>query len=148
MFVATGSVGRRRACRLSLVSAIALTSALVHAQAIVGAIGSSSQWGSGWMDIAPAIDLKKGETLRIRIGGSAEKVLVRLLPRGVSPESDAGIAGGPIVVPRTRVIDVSLQQEHKQIVQISVHGGPNPWGKFPLGGGNGPASVVSVERIK
>lgn len=123
-------------------------SGAVSAETLAGATGSSSQWGSGWLDFAPPVDFTKGERLRLLIGGTANKILVRLLPKGASPDTSTGIVGGAFDVPKSRIVEVTLPQDRKQIVQISVHGGPNPWGKFPLGGGNGPATIESAERIK
>lgn len=118
------------------------------AQALTGLTGASSQWGSGWMLLRPPVDFQKGERLKIQLGGTAEKVLVRLLPKGASPDSDVGIVGDAISVPKSRVIEVTITEARKEIEQISVHGGPNPWGTFPLSPGNGPATIVSIERVK
>ena len=115
---------------------------------LTGASGSSSQWGSGWIDLAPAVDFKKGDRLKLLIGGTANKILVRLLPKGQSPDTSVGLVGGPVDVPKSRVVEVELTQDRKQVIQISVHGGPNPWGKFLLGHDNGPASLESAELIE
>lgn len=117
------------------------------AENLSGVMGSSSQWGSGWIDLAPPVDFLKGDRLKILIGGSAEKILVRLLPKGAPPDTSRGIIGGAIIVLKSRVVEVTLPEDRKQVVQISVHGGPNPWGKFPLGGGNGAATIESVNRV-
>lgn len=115
-------------------------------QKLVGTIGASPQWGSGWIDVS-SMDLDAGNHLRLVIGGSAEKILVRILRQGESPDSAAGILD-QFVVPENRVIDLKLDQAFKDVHQISVHGGPNPWGQFPLGGGNGPATLMGAERCK
>lgn len=115
---------------------------------LTGDIGSSSRWGSGWLDLATPLHLRTGDRLRLRIGGGASKVLVRLLPRGTSPDSSVGIIGGPIEVPEDKTVEVLLDTERQEIVQISVHGGPNPWGRFPLGAGNGPATIEAAELIR
>lgn len=60
-------------------------SGAVGAETLAGAIGSSSQWGSGWLDLAPPVDFTKGERLKLLIGGTANKILVRLLPREHRP---------------------------------------------------------------
>jgi len=120
----------------------------VAAQRFAGSIGSSPQWGSAWIDLASPVDLEKGEKLRIKLGGSAEKVLVRLLPKGASPDADTGIVGGPISVAQGRIIEIIVLEPKRQIVQITVHGGPNPWGRYPLGAANGPVTVVWAERVK
>ncbi|HXM24117.1 MAG TPA: hypothetical protein VN948_22875 [Terriglobales bacterium] len=132
---------------LAILFLIALPST-VRAQTLAGVTGSSSQWGAGWLDLAPPIDFAKGEHLKLFIGGSADKILVRLLPKGASPDTSAGIIPGVVNVPKSRIVEVTIPENRKQVAQISVHGGPNPWGKFPLGGGNGPATIESAERVK
>ncbi len=114
-------------------------------QTLAGESGSSPRWGSGWLDLATITDFAAGDLLRLRIGGTASKVLVRLLPEGKFPDSSVGILGGPVTVPENRIVEVVLDKDRKGIIQISVHGGPNPWGKFPLGGGNGLATIDSAE---
>ena len=132
---------------LAILFLLALPSA-VSAQTLAGATGSSSQWGSGWLDLAPPVDFAKGEHLKLLIGGSADKILVRLLPRGASPDMPVGIIGGAINVPKSRIVEVTIPEDRRQVIQISVHGGPNPWGEHPLGGGNGPATIESAERVR
>jgi len=132
---------------LAILIPLALPGA-VRAENLAGATGSSSQWGSGWLDLAPPVDFAKEERLKLLIGGSADKILVRLLPKGASPDTSVGIIGGAINVPKSRIVEVTLPEDRKQVVQISVHGGPNPWGKFPLGGGNGPATIEYADRMK
>jgi hypothetical protein len=124
------------------------TEAKPEPKLLAGEIGSSSRWGSGWIDLATTTDFAKGDRLRLKIGGTAAKILVRLLPKGVSPDSPQGIISGVITVPENRIIEVVLATDRKGIVQISVHGGPNPWGRYPLGGGNGPATIEAAELIR
>ncbi|MGA2902749.1 MAG: hypothetical protein ABSD98_02885 [Candidatus Korobacteraceae bacterium] len=132
---------------LAILYLLALPGA-ANAQALAGATGASSQWGSGWLDLGPPVDFTKGDRLKLLIGGTATKVVVRLLPKGASPDMSVGIVLGVIDVPRSRIVEITIPEERKQVVQISVHGGPNPWGRFPLGGGNGPATIESAERLK
>jgi len=113
-----------------------------------GTFGASDHWGSGWLDLKSSKDFKKGDTLRIKVGGTAKKILVRLLARGEDPNLPVGILGAAREVPGNRTVEVKLDSDYKDIVQISVHGGPNPWGQFPLGGGNGPATIESVELVR
>jgi len=120
----------------------------VNAQNLAGPTGSSSKWGSGWLDLAPPVDFAKGDRLRLLIGGTADRIIVRLLPKGISPDTSTGVLGGAIAVSKSRIAEVIIPGDRKQIVQISVHGGPNPWGRFPLGGANGPATLESAERLK
>jgi len=115
---------------------------------LAGQLGSSPRWGTGWLDLVTITNFSAGDTLRLKIGGTADKVIVRLLPEGRFPDSSVGIVGSPITVQDSRFIEVVLKKDRKNIIQISVHGGPNPWGKFPLGGGNGPATVVSADLIR
>lgn len=112
-----------------------------------GRIGSSTQWDSGWMDLEVTTSFKRGEQLRIRVGGTAHTVLVRLLEEGADPNDPVGLDGGAIRVPEDRVVQLVLEQDHDDVVQISVHGGPNPWNLYPLGGDNGPATILSVQRV-
>ena len=132
---------------LAILFPLALAGA-VSAQTLAGATGSSSQWGSGWLDLAPPVDFAKRQHLKLSIGGTADKILVRLLPKGTSPDTTVGIISGVINVPKSRIVEVTIPEDRKQVVQISVHGGPNPWGKYPLGGGNGPATIEAAELLK
>ncbi len=114
---------------------------------LMGEIGSSDRWGSGWLDLTTPTDFLNGDRVRITVGGSATKVLVRLLSKGQSPDTSAGRIGGTITVPEDRIIEVTLKYDRKEIIQVSVHGGPNPW-NIPLGGGNGPATLEEAEIIR
>jgi hypothetical protein len=137
----------------SVVTGLAVLAALLpapptaNAKLLTGATGSSSQWGSGWLDLAPPVDFAKGDRLKLLVGGSASKILVRLLPKGAFPDSSAGILGVAVDVPKSRIVELVLLENRNQVVQISVHGGPNPWGRFPLGGGNEPATLESADRV-
>jgi hypothetical protein len=139
--------GRKRSIVLSLFAVLATHLLVADAEILVGATGSSPKWGSGWIDFAPPVDFARGEKVRITVRGSAERILVRFLSKGQPPDESVGVVGGPIVVPRSGIVELVLPDHRRQIVQISVHGGPNPWGKYPLGGGNGPATLESVERL-
>lgn len=123
-------------------------SANASTKLLVGETGFSSRWGSGWLDLATVTDFEKGHRLRLTIGGTAKNILVRLLAKGQFPDSSSGIVGGTVTVPQNRVVEVELQTDRKNIIQISVHGGPNPWGRFPLGGGNGPATIEAAYLIR
>jgi len=119
----------------------------VSAEQLQGTPGNSEYWGSGWFDLQAPINFEKGERLRIVVGGTATKVLVRFLSKGADPNGSSGIDGGPRQVPADRVLEVTIDTAYKNITQISVHGGPNPWGRFPLGQDNGPATINSIDRI-
>src|SRR6267154_1246526 len=114
-----------------------------NCEKLSGEVGASSRWGSGWIDLAA--ELRRGERLRVQVGGSATKVLIRVLRSGELPDDPVGIVG-EFAVPANRIAEVVLKEDLKSVKQISVHGGPNPWGKFPLGSLNGPATLLGVER--
>ena len=120
---------------------------IAHAEVLQGTIGFSPPHKSGWIDLSPMIDFRRGDRLRLKIGGSATKIVVRLLSRDMDPNTPSGIEGDAVDVPENRIVEMVLQQDRKNIVQVSVHGGANPWGLFPLGGGNGPATLLRVERM-
>jgi hypothetical protein len=132
---------------LRLVIVLASLTATAHAASTLpGTVGASPQYASGWIDFPQPIDFAKGDRLRLVIGGSATKILLRMLSKGQSRDSSEGLLGGVIDVPKTRVVELTLGENRAQVVQISVHGGPNPWGKFPLPG-NGPATLQAIERL-
>jgi hypothetical protein len=120
----------------------------LRAETLEGSVGNSAKWGVGWLDLESFTDFKTGDQLEIRVGGTAKRVLVRFLRKGASPDSPDGIEGGPWNVPANRVLTITLGQDRRRVGQISVHGGVNPWGTYPLGKGNGPATVISIERKK
>lgn len=115
---------------------------------IPGDLTPTSQWGSGWLVLTSTTDFKKGEVIKLKMGKTADKVVVRLLPNGKSPDRPTGVVTGCIDVPDNGVVEVLLQRDHPLVEQISVHGGPNPWGKYSCGGGNGPATLVDVQRVR
>ena len=116
---------------------------IIFAQQLRGRAGSSSQFCSGWIDLRKIMDFQEGDTLIIGVGGTAKKVLVRLLAKGEDPNSASGIVGGPQNVPKNRTLKVILESDYNQIVQISVHGGSNPF-YVPLGENNGCATLINV----
>ncbi|HHT9114638.1 MAG TPA: hypothetical protein ACFYD0_15125 [Candidatus Wunengus sp. YC65] len=132
---------------LVAVSIFLLCTSNLSAESLDGAIGSSTRWSVGWIDLTKISDFKKGDRLKITVGGTAKKVLIRFLPRGADPNDPVEIDGGPRQVPSDRVLEAILETDHYKIIQISVHGGPNPWGYFPLGQDNGAATIINVERL-
>ena len=121
--------------------------ASTHSQSLQGRVGASTQWGSGWIDLDVVASFKQGEKLQITVGGTAHSILVRFLPEGGNPNDPVGIDGGIIKVPENRIVQVTLQEDHENVEQISVHGGPNPWDLYPMGDDNGPAIIHNVQRI-
>jgi len=107
--------------------------------------GKSDEWGSGWVDFDEQIDFKKGDSLIIKVGGTAIRVLVRLLPVGKLPGVPVGVLSKQFEVPANRELMVELQEDHEAVTQVSVHGGPNPFGKYSLGPQNGPAFIEELD---
>jgi hypothetical protein len=140
--------GMHLGLRKSLITAVILvtTFSLAQAQKLKGTTGSSAQWSSGWLTLNSATNFSKGDHLKLVVGGSANKIVVRLLAKGAAPETSAG-AVGAFDVPKDHVVDVVIPDDRKDVIQISVHGGANPWGEFPLGDGNGAATIKSAELV-
>jgi hypothetical protein len=118
----------------------------MNCNSLPGKVGSSSQWGSGWLDLGTLTDFVKGDLLRLTVGGTARMIRVRLLPQGVDAGQPQGMVEGAMKIPKSRIVEVSLETDHKGIIQISVHG-KTPWGEF-LCENNGPATLVSVELCR
>jgi hypothetical protein len=130
----------------TLVILMLATAANVRSDTLRGAVGISAEWGSGWIDLSSVTKFNKGEKIRIKVGGTAKRILVRFLPKGESPDSAVGIIGGsPFEVPADRIVTFELRESHPSVVQISVHGGESPWSHH-LGERNGPATLEKVER--
>ncbi|MCP4367382.1 MAG: hypothetical protein GY797_04590 [Deltaproteobacteria bacterium] len=115
---------------------------------INGTTGSLPQYGVGWLDLDNITDFKEGDKLRLRIGGEAKRVLVRLLPKTSFPDSSDGVVGRAIDVQENRIVVVVLKSDRSAIKQVSVHGGSNPWGKYSLGESNGNATLEEVQLTR
>jgi hypothetical protein len=142
----------RTARNLSAVAAIAgtLIKTSVLAQVAVPCTpGAAPQWSSGWCDFASPTKFAKGERLRLAVGGSATKIIVRLLPLSGKGREDTsmGAIPTPMSVPPSRFIELTVPYDATDITQISVHGGAKPWNLYDLGAGNGPATITGVERM-
>lgn len=110
---------------------------------------ASPEWGSAWCNLGSPSNFSPGDHLRLTVGGRAKRVIVRLLPVGMPMDTPAEIVDkGGFDVPANRVIDVPIRSEYRNISQISVHGGLNPWGLYPLGNDNGPATLVLVQLVR
>jgi HEAT repeat protein len=122
--------------------------AVQHVQELPGRFGVSLEHGSSWLDLPSPIDFKKGNRLKLILEGSARKILIRFLPQGKDPNQPVGIASNrPFEVPAdSSILVLTLEEDHQRTSQISVHGGPIPWG-LPLGEGNGPVALLKVERL-
>ncbi|MCG6936685.1 MAG: hypothetical protein LJE83_00735 [Gammaproteobacteria bacterium] len=126
----------------------AVFSETIQGETIEGETGASPETNSGWLNLAKMSDFERGGKLLVHVGGTADKVLIRLLSKGTNPEQPIGMEGGRHEVPDDRVVEAMLERDHKDIVQISVYGGPKPWGFFPLGEDNGPATILGVKYFK
>ncbi len=132
---------------ISVTNSIAQTSNGAEAISLHGSLGRSSKWGVGWLDLDSPIDFEPGDKLRLIIGGSANTVLVRLLPKNHFPDRPVGIVSKSTEVPSDRIVEIDLIQSYRQIIQISVHGGEQAW-HYSLGYDNGPAILESAEYIR
>jgi hypothetical protein len=108
-----------------------------------GVIGASAQWGSGWLDLNARPRLSSGAKLRIAIGGTARKILVRVLREGESADNPTGVLGS-YEVPKDRIVVATTTRPFENVKQISVHGGKKAW-DWPLGDDNDPATLFFVE---
>jgi hypothetical protein len=128
---------------LGIIAALLYASA--YAEPLQGSIdkASGAKWQSSYMDLNSPRDFKKGERLKIKLQGTAEWVLVRLLPQDASPEQPTGLVGEKMRVPPGGEIEVTLQTNHPKVKQVSVHAGQEAWGKL-LGAKNGNAYIVSI----
>ncbi len=111
---------------------------------LTGKTDFSRKWGSGWLDLDIITDFKEGDKLKLKIGGTAKIVLVRLLPKTSFPETSDGVVG-KFDVSENRTVVVNLECDRPAIKQVSVHGGPNPWGEYPLEEANGNATLKKVQ---
>lgn len=131
-----------------VVTAALLATFAAAAQTVDGATGSGSGagWQAGWLDLKAPQSFKKGDKLTIKVDGSAENVLVRLLPVSGDASTSVGLEGKTRKVPGDRVLTVTLERDHPNVKQISVHGGASAWGTS-LGANNGAVTIVSIERV-
>jgi len=137
----------RFAIAVFALAAVLFCGTSIRAEQLMGKIGSAvgADWQSSWMDLSTMTTFKTGEKLIITTHGSAENIVVRLLPQGAHPTSSEGIIGSIIRVPKDGILRIELKETHKNVVQISIHGGQKAW-DFSLGDKNGPVNLVSIER--
>jgi hypothetical protein len=109
---------------------------------IRGKIGQSKRWGSGWLDLSKPGQFLDESELRIKVGGSADCIVVRLLAEGMSPELDVGIID-ELQVPADRVAELKFSDDHENVVQVSVHGA-YAWAEY-CSPANGPATMIWAE---
>jgi len=131
-----------------ILTVVLVMTTVAGAEQLTGKIGSASgqDWQSSWIDLTKATNFQRGERLKITLRGSAENLVVRLLPSGAHPSSSDGIVGDVRKMPKSGVLQVQLPEGRRNIVQISVHGGQKAW-DISLGSKNGPVTLVGVERV-
>ena len=139
-------ISKSRQAAVAILALVVLGVGAAQAQKLKGETGSSAQWSSGWLTLKSTTNFSKGDHLKLVVGGPANKIVVRLLANGAAPETSAG-AIGAFDVPKDHVVDVVIPEDRKDVIQISVHGGANPWGEFPLGDGNGAVTIKSAELV-
>ncbi|HXO30428.1 MAG TPA: hypothetical protein VOA80_23985 [Thermoanaerobaculia bacterium] len=139
------SISRVAQCGLAV--CLLMFAAALAAEPLTGKTGSArgDEWQSSWLNLRPPMTFKKGERLLIKVQGSAEKVLVRLLPKDSPEDSADGVEGGSRPVPASHVLVVTLENDHPDVKQISVHASKEAWGTS-LGANNGNIQVISIER--
>ncbi len=86
-------------------------------------------WYSSYMHLTTPRNFVKGEQLKITLRGDAKWVYVRLLPKGADATTPVGMIDKKIHVPHERVIIVTLESDHPNIEQVSVHSGREAFGK-------------------
>jgi len=141
-------MAKRVVCVIATMLCSLVPASALRAQTLVSCQPeASSQWKSGWCDFSTPVTFKKGERLRLAIGGSAKNIIVRLLPKGADATTPIGVIPTPFTIPKSRFLELTVPHDAPAIVSISVHGGPSPWGQYDLGAHNGPATVTGVERL-
>jgi hypothetical protein len=125
---------------------LAIGAASVHSEVLSGTPGSAAGegWQSSWLNLHHPSSFKKGQVVKLKLQGDAENVMVRFLPVGSAPDSADGIEGHIRKVPADGMLTITLERDHADVRQISVHAGREAWQR-PLGGNNGTARLLSVE---
>ena len=116
-------------------------------QELRGSIGTSPQWKSSWLDFEQPHIFRRGDTVRILLGGDASEVIVRFLSMSDDPNSPAGVVGNPIQVTTNGTsgeITLHLDNDYNAIKQISIHGGANPWGIYQMPPDNGSPVILHI----
>jgi hypothetical protein len=105
--------------------------------------------GTSWIEFEQAKNLTGGTAIKLVLKPTGVKrVLVRLLRAGNSPDKQDILVGRiPEPVRPDGVVKVHLTQNYDNIIQLSVHGNPNPF-DIPLGVDNGPAAIIYAELIR
>jgi hypothetical protein len=121
-----------------------------------GEIKSDRRSSSSWIALSALRNFRQGQRLRFKLSGSAgarsrppKQVVIRLLRDDDDESKPIGIiTPNGISVPENGVVDLALPADFPKVRVISVHGGPNPWERFPFGGRNGSPRLVTAEVIE
>jgi hypothetical protein len=131
---------------LGLLVSFGVTALAQTPEVLRGSPDASPRWKSGWLDLLQPTSFYKGDQLRLTIGGTATKVVVRLLDDPRRADSPEGVIG-VFTVGADRIVRVTLDADYRGIQQLSVHGGCCPW-TYDLGGGNGAATLTAAQVIR
>lgn len=109
-----------------------------------GRIDNDRHWKSAWIDVTPPMELPSGTKVRVKVGGTAQRMILRVLRVGDDENTLIGVTGDIIDIPENREVEVTLDNTFSNVRQISVHGGSNPFGSFPMGDENGHVTLISA----
>jgi hypothetical protein len=127
-----------------------------HWRNLRGEVASDARPEASWVDLAHSREFSMGDRLRLILGEPlgaqrqpARKILVRFLCDGDDPSEPVGIlVRQGFLVPEDGILDISVPESFSDVCCISIHGGENPWKKFPLGKDNGTPSFVRVATLE
>jgi hypothetical protein len=100
------------------------------------------------MKLQPPADFAGGQQLWLDVGQNGDtpvkQIYLRLLQRNQPPDADVG-GIGTYAVPPQHVVRVPLSKDFHGIIQVSIHGGANPFGNHVLSPNNGCPTLEGVE---
>src|SRR5205085_1993944 len=111
-------------------------------------IVNNSTFCSSWIDFDPPIEFKRDQNISITLDRSGpnptRRIYVRLMPANSSPDSD-NIGISTLDITGT-VVNIKLLRDYKNIKQLSIHGGTNPFGggKHPLPSNAGTSCPIII----
>ncbi|MFZ0889550.1 MAG: hypothetical protein WA005_13935 [Candidatus Binataceae bacterium] len=116
----------------------------------------NSSYCHGWMELAKITDFKRGDQLKLWIGGTATRIWVQLLPVD-HPDTEPYGMLGPFEVSRPAdtaanpdargTLSLTLPEDFPNTRRISVHGAANPTGPCRSGDSHGPATLLSAQLV-
>jgi hypothetical protein len=124
-------------------------SAFSQKMPIMGDSGWDDRVNAAWFDLATASNFQRGQSLEIHFSGaSPTAVIARFRAQGSSVTARGQIIGNCTVFQvHNGLALVTLNQDYKQIVQISVHSGVNgrAWDCRVSGGPISEISTINVQ---